>query len=268
MAENPNGYLFRFFDIPVSTVRGDVEYINVKRYLSGSTDRNGDKSKVFNKLQSFVRFSKSRETGEPYQQGEWFVDPRLHPHGRIQYSWTKVLAPFNGKGTPESYSRFLHLVDFWLAFGCKGMYRPVTWTSVPTLKKFVNDYMGVDCNSFVGGFFQVNYPATGWHTSVDWNKAELKRGPQRQSIDDVQPLDVLVQYKGKKEKHVAVIDDIWGKKGSKATAVISQSAGSAGGLWSGMCTLEITASGKAITSNGYRCDFDEGAFGVIGANSF
>ncbi len=266
MADSPNDYLFRFFDIPVNSVTGEVEYISVRRYVSGSTNRKKDKINVFNTLQSFVRFGKSSETGEKLQQGEWFVDPRLKPHKRLQYSWTKVLAPFNGKGTPESFSRFLHLVDFWLAFGCRGSSRPDAWTEVPTLKNFVHDYMGVDCNGFVGGFFQTNYTGTGWDTSVDWNKGELKNGTKRLSIQDVQPLDVLVQYKSKDDKHVAVIDDIWSKNGSKAQVFMSQSASSAGGLWSGTCTLEITASGKAITSNGYSCDFDEGAFSVVGAN--
>lgn len=270
MADNPNSFMSQFFEIPVSTVRGDTEFITVRKYLSTSTNRKGNKKEVWTHLQNFLRFAKNDETGEPFQQGEWIVDPRLQPHGRVQYSWTKTLGPFNGKGLPERYQKFLHIVDLWLTVGCEGRYRnsyrPDTWTRTLSLQEFADDYMGVDCNCFVGGFFQANYPATGWGVEVDWTKGALMSGPQRKSIDEVKPLDVLVRYKGKSDKHVAVIDDVWSKTGSQATIFLSQSAGSKSGLWGGVCTLSIDSKGSAKTIGGYSVEFDEGVFGVIGAN--
>lgn len=268
MADYPNSYLWNFYGMEIRTAANGIQKITVSNYLSGKTDHQGDKKNVWTKLQNFIRFGKSAETGQAYQQGEWVVDPRLQPHGRVQYHWDSLLGPFNGKGTPERYIRFLHIVDLWLTYGCKGSSRPAAWKSVPTLQDFADKYMGVDCNSLVGGFFETNYAATGWNTSVGWTgKLELKRGAKRQSIGEVKPLDVLVQYTSASKKHVAVIDDIWGVNGSKAKIFMTQSAGSQGGLWSNVCTLEITADGRAKTSNGYTLDFNEGAFGVVGANS-
>lgn len=128
--------------------------------------------------------------------------------------------------------------------------------------------MGVDCNGFVGGYFETNYPATGWDTSVGWTgKHELKRGRQRQSINDIKALDVLVQYNNSAHKHVALIEDVWSKNGSQAAILLTQSAGSQGGLSTQVCMLEITADGKAKTTGGYQLEFGEGAYSVVGANS-
>lgn len=267
MADYPSDYLWQFFDMEIRTVANGIQRISVDHYLSKGSDEQGDKLDVWKKLSIFMREKKNKETKISYQQSKWFVDSRLQPHGRVKYHWNQTLEPFYGKGTPESYAQFLQVVDFWLTYECKGIYRPEMWQNTPTLQQFADRYMGADCNGFVGGYFATNYPGTGWDTSVDWNNNGLYRGPKRLSINEVKPLDVLVRYIDSKHKHVVIVEDIWSKNGSKATVLITQACGLATGMRSDICTLEIIADGYAKVSGSYAGEFNKGAHGVIGANS-
>lgn len=267
MADTPNDYLWQFYGMEIWTVANGIQRIDVDQYISKKTDTQHDKLDVWRKLSIFMREKINKETKTNYQQGDWFVDSRLQPHGRVQYYWENTLTPFLGKGTPEDYTRFLQVVDFWLTYECKGSYRPKMWQKTPTLQQFADRYMGVDCNGFVGGYFATNYPGTGWHTSVDWNNNELYRGPKRNSINEVKPLDVLVRYIDSKHKHVVIVEDIWSRSGSKATVLITQACSVATGIRSDICTLEIADDGYGKVSGSYKAEFNQGAHGVIGANS-
>ncbi len=270
MALEPDVYGAIFSCLPIWTIENGFQFIDASRYLSTGTDRKGNKQKVWAKLQAFLRDAANPETKIPYQQGEWIVDSRIKLLGRVKYSWANTLGPFNGKGTPERYLRFLKAVDFWLTVGCrKKIFRPASWetvSQVPDLKQFAKDYMGVDCNCFVGGYFQQNYPDTGWHVETSWDNDGFYKGPKRLSVADIKPLDVLVLYNKWSDKHVALIGKVLDKTGSRANITVVQSAGSKGGVWSGNCSIEITPAGNAIVSGGYNRNFNKGVYGVIGAN--
>lgn len=270
MVLEPELYGDAFSVLPVWTIENGFKFIDASKYLSTGTDRKSNKKNVWEKLQGFLRHGKNPDTKVAYQQGDWIIDDRIKLLGRVKYSWAKTLGPFNGKGTPGKYMRFLRAVDFWLTVGCKKkMFRPEEWkavSQVPSLQQFANDYMGVDCNCFVGGYFQEYYPGTGWHLETSWDKTGFYQGPKRESVADIQPLDVLVQYNGWKHKHVALISKVLDKTGSRASITIAQSAGSKGGVWSGDCFLEINAAGNAIVSGGYSLNFNKGVYGVTGAN--
>lgn len=269
MILEPKVYGTLFCAIPIWTIENGFQFIDASKYLSTGKNEKGNKTDVWTKLQNFLRFGKDETTKMPYQQGDWIVDSRIKLGGKVQYSWAKTLGPFNGKGTPERYARFIKAVDFWLTVGCKKkMYRPAAWgkvSQVPSLKQFAKDYMGVDCNCFVGGYFQQNYPDTGWDTEAGWDNNGLYKGPKRTSVADIKELDVLVQFNSKDDKHVALIDKVFDKTGSRASISIVQSSGGKG-VWSGNCFLEINSSGNAIVSGDYNLDFNKGVYGVKGAN--
>lgn len=272
---SPQAYAKHFRNLKVFTIENGLQIIDAGSYRATGTEKKNPNKFIWRKFQQFLRDGKRKvpETGEKkhFQQADFIVDPRLH-NGKVEYHWNKTLGPFNGKGTPELYERFLTAIDFYLTVGCKKpmgrWYRPAEWSerNIPSLEDFAEKYIGVDCNGMVGGFFKTIFPDTGWHVETDWNKNGFYKGPKRSTTSDLKTLDVLVQYLSKHRKHVAMVGRIYEQNDSSARIEIVQSASSKGGIFVGDCTLKIKSNGEAETDQGYKCNFNKGVYGVMGAN--
>ncbi len=267
--KSPQFYALQYRNLTCHTIENGLQSINASKYLSTNSKSPGkyNKQNVKDKFQNFLKTGKNEETGILYRQGDYIVDSRIQG-GRVLLGHGEITGPFNGKGTPDRYMRLLKAVDFYLTVGCKRSYVPHGWKSsnIPTLQKFADDYMGVDCNCLVGGYFKTFFPKTGWDVGVYWGKNGLYKGPKRKSLLELLPLDVLVRYYKRSDKHVAVVAKVNRQDEKTADVEIVQSAGSKGGVWIGNCQLRINRDGSIQPSGGYRKTFNKGAYGVIGAN--
>lgn len=104
---------------------------------------------------------------------------------------------FTGKGTPELCILALRLAE---AFGLvKG--------TLAAMKKYCDDYIGLDCNGFVGSYLRMRGCTLVDHETPAYPNDFLVENRRISKLDDIKPESVLVW---KSAGHVAIVDSVLG----------------------------------------------------------
>ncbi len=170
---------------------------------------------------------------------------------------SEYVGVFVGKGTPEGITKVLTMfhdyADKFVARYGKGggpRRKCADWLADPhlswqdTLQNISNEFIGLDCNGFVGNWLKRADPALRMHANTPIPFYLQKRKTPRKKVDDVLIGDVIVwTHNG----HIAVIDDQPGPTSDKF--IICQSAG--GGPRRNEYSIRVSSPGRFLLSGGY-----------------
>jgi hypothetical protein len=111
---------------------------------------------------------------------------------------SELVDVFTGKGTPERCAQALRLAE---AFG---LVRP----TVAALQTYCDDYIGLDCNGFVGGYLRRRGCTVAGPQTEAFPYAFIPPNWRLSKLDDVRPESVLCW---KTAGHVAIVDWVVGR---------------------------------------------------------
>jgi hypothetical protein len=144
---------------------------------------------------------------------------------------------FQGKGTPARYARVLQLCDYYLAHA-KIDASKLGWGRLVTdLQEYVDYYIGMDCNGFVGAYLEENFPGSGVSKNIDIDSIGTYYGTHASGahfsrIDDptkIQAHDILVRRRiDGSTRHIALVESVLSASSSQASLLIAESRGGDG----------------------------------------
>jgi hypothetical protein len=234
MPETGATFHAKYFNIPVTTL-GGTKFVWVHKYRSGDVWKSEWGSKVYWDLLQFLKKKGSyKDYSHSYSDG--FFTAHDHPCIQIYLEEKKLHGCFNGKGSPERFSKALQLIDYYLQ-RAEIKLSNVGWGRVVSLQEFADYYLGLDCNGFVGSYFASVFPESTIYPDTHCNDFDnqAKKGSKRFKLADIRPRDVLVREGGGGTRHVALIDAVTQIDDKSAFIQLVQSSGSRGGLG---CTSE------------------------------
>jgi hypothetical protein len=124
---------------------------------------------------------------------------------------------FGGKASPTLLRKFIQLFNFW-----RGHMLRVEGASVNEIAFLVEQYLGTDCNGFVGNYLLAKYP----DLDVDPNnpeetyhtKSKRSGGVVRKSLAEIAPDDIVI-FPG----HIGVISSVLARTAQTAIVRFSES---------------------------------------------
>ncbi len=175
-----------------------------------------DRIQVKDLLQSdfFPQRAKDPKSGIYLCGSEYVLQCSNRPvQGFAKKAFMKV---FTGKGSPSLLSGFIQLFNYW-----RGYMLRVKGKKVNEIALLVEQYLGTDCNGFVGNYISHKFP----HLGVDPNNPEetyhrnaKKGGVIRKSLAEVAEDDIVI-FKG----HIGVISSVLSRTASTAIVRFSES---------------------------------------------
>jgi hypothetical protein len=148
----------------------------------------------------------------------------------IMVSATKVVGVYAGKGSPEDISDILWLARHWdlvdvtqtAAAPKKNLRADATWT----LQHYCDDYVGLDCNGFVGNYVGNILGKAGYTGDTDIPHY-YDAGTARTKLGDVQAFDVMVWPDF---GHITIIDSLGSKNADGSlNCIVAESTAAFGG---------------------------------------
>lgn len=194
----------------------------VRSYRSGDVGKKELASQAYNDLLRYLQ-----KTGK-YKEATHDLHAGILPGEKLR-------GAFNGKASAETCADVLRLVDHYIA-NADMPYQKFGWSHKNvSVQDYADWYLGLDCNGFVGQYFQYNYaglssigPSTSCNDFDSWGH----HGEKRSSLEEIRPLDVLVREGGSGTRHVALVESIQTAGSKTATIRLVHSAHSKGGLTS------------------------------------
>jgi hypothetical protein len=121
---------------------------------------------------------------------------------------------FAGKGTPDQIRDVLRLVSLWQSTQGPGHADPTY-----ELRRFAHEFMGVDCNGFVGTYLRSQFPMSPLGPEFDIGSVH-SYAHERFSLGDIQPVDLVVSHGA---GHVAIIGSIVSQSENEVRCMLCQS---------------------------------------------
>ena len=263
MAEAPLKYMARYKPIqfPGCGAQGQKS-IKLNTYISGDVmSSNSFRTKAYLDLLRFVKWTPS----ERYQNGAnganghfYFVDSGYMHAGSLRpTAWhycpiDDIRQAFQGKGTPTRFARVLKVCDYYLKYAQIDIAALGWGRRVTELQEYVDYYIGLDCNGFVGAYLEENFPSSGVVHNVDIDSlGEYYRDPAHPSgtrytrIDDpklIKRSDILVRSLQSTDpeaqtRHIALVEDVVGAATNSSVKLLLAESTGAKGLSSRTATL-------------------------------
>ena len=168
--------------------------------------------------EELVRFLRDKMAKDPDSGIQWGTGPSLVNSWAPISSFSKgdMQASFEGKAPPAKLAQTIQLISYWASH--RGLMDGGFTTTVPEL---VNDYLGMDCNGFVGNYLKQKFANVKCKASTPeeqylvWGKygGVIRKGTAGLAIDDV------VVFDG----HIAVISKVILATEKEALVEISES---------------------------------------------
>lgn len=259
MAERPLDYLRRYQPVQFAGcgTQGQKS-IHVRSYVSGDVmSGNAFRKKAYLDVKRFVERS-DRYAADAFGSAHhrydtdtgYLVAPDLKPIPFHHCPWVDVRQAFQGKGTPVRMARVLKLLDYYLRHA---QINPAQlgWGKVVTdLQEYVDYYIGLDCNGFVGAWLEDNQPGSGSTGNIDIDSIgsyynHKTSGSHYTRIDDPREIrtgDVLVRRRiGDSTRHVALVETVNAASSTEASLLLAEATG-ASGLGTNQVVLKKLAS--------------------------
>lgn len=188
---------------------GVLENAPVKKYRTGLTD---PRIVIRSALNKFLARKAADPKSSIFEMGEkeWVMycsDP-------IYYiSDGSILRVLTGKGTVEEIKDVLKIVSLML----QEQKPNKALRGCASLRQFVDDYVGHDCNGFVFSYLRAthNYQATS-----DKKCGQYREGILRRTVQDIQELDLVFPSDG---GHILIIGRVWNRTSGSIECMISES---------------------------------------------
>jgi len=251
MAERPLAYMSRYKPMQFSGCDAQGQkYVHLNTYISGDVMAGQSfAQKAYLDLKHFIHGT-GRYAGDKngaaahkyFTDTEFLVAPAIKPVPFHYCPWDDVRQAFQGKGTPNRFTRAIKLCDYYLRHAEIDITKLGWGRRVTDLQEYVNYYIGMDCNGFVGAFLEENFPGSGVARNIDIDStgkyyADHASGSHFTRIDDpklIKRYDILVRRKvssdpAKATRHIALVEDVLGAATSTSVRVLlAESTGGSG----------------------------------------
>lgn len=218
-----------------------TEYCNALHAMySGKSFK--DRWKFYEELVRFFRDKRAKEesSGITWGNGPGLVNSWAPISG---FNRSDMQASFEGKAPPAKLAQTIQLISYWASY--RALVDGVATQTVPEL---VNDYLGMDCNGFVGNYLREKFanakckPSTPEEQYMVWGKYG---GVIRKSTADLAIDDVIVF-----EGHIAIISKVVLATSKEALVEISESR-----------TRKMALGGPQ--TNSWYIRYKDGAFDIL-----
>jgi hypothetical protein len=157
----------------------------------------------WNFYEELVRFFRDKMAKDETSGVTWGSGPSLvNSWAPISgFKKSDMQASFEGKAPPAKLAQTIQLISYWASY--RGVVDGVSTQTVPEL---VNDYLGMDCNGFVGNYLKQKFSSVKCKATTPeeqylvWGKygGVIRKGTEELAMDDV------IVFKG----HIAVINKV------------------------------------------------------------
>lgn len=156
---------------------------------------------------------KEKDSGVKWSNGPNIVCSWLPMHG---FTRKNMQDSIEGKAAPAVLTQMIQVVSYWVSY--QSLIEGETMSTVP---QYVSDYLGVDCNGFVGNYLKAKYPGVKCKHSTPeeqylvWGKygGVIRKSPADLAADDV------IVFDG----HIAVINKVILATEKEALVEVSES---------------------------------------------
>jgi hypothetical protein len=126
------------------------------------------------------------------------------------------MASFSGKASPERLADVVQFIAYWRAWKTH-----IEGKTVSPVSNIVRDYLGTDCNGFIGNYLRTKFPGVAVTPSTT-EESFSTAGPRKTTIHALRTDDVLV-WEG--FHHVSLVHDVRVKSATEAELDIAESRG-------------------------------------------
>jgi len=198
----PENYLSNYHDMIVQFDDNSMQRMKLRLYVSGTGgDPWNARKPIINGL--------IKETKAAGKSADWTSKEFVVKEGVMEYTipMMTIIHAYTGKASPSEISDAV-----WMAHRFGQISNPKNHKSgAKPLQTYADNFLGLDCNGFVGNYFGLD-PNTSIKTY------QVKR---RKNISDIKANDVLCWYRDWKSSkqwgHIALIDTIY-KRGENSIA--------------------------------------------------
>jgi hypothetical protein len=253
MSDRPLEYLDRYRPLQFAGCGSQGQKsIRLKRYISGDVmSGNEFRKKAYLDVRRFTFKTDRYEGGAHgatahryFDDTGYLVAPDLKPVVCHHCPWDDVRQGFQGKNTPGRMARVLKLLDYYLRHA--EIDPPsLGWAKLVTdLQEYVDYYIGLDCNGFVGAWLEENRPGSTIVHNIDIDSYGLYYGQNASGsgftrIDDPKAIrtgDVIIRRSVEgSTRHVALVEKVLSSSAKSAQLLLAESTGA-----DGLCTNTVT----------------------------
>ena len=246
MADRPLDYMARYKPIQFSGCRAQGQKtVRINKYISGDVmSSNTFRKKANVDLKHFVfktDIYADDKLGAAHHS--WFADTAylvaadIRPIMFHYCPWDDVRQGFQGKGTPVRMARVLKLLDYYLQHAEIDPARLGWGKVVSDLQEYVDYYIGMDCNGFVGAYLEENCSGSGIVGNIDIDSYGKYYGAHASGsgfkrIDDPKQIrtgDVLIRRSiDGSTRHVALVEQVLESSANQARLLLVESTGGVG----------------------------------------
>jgi hypothetical protein len=210
-----------------------VEFCPITNYVMGYSDK-ARAARIA--IRAWLR-AKAKIAGSGvkplHEDDEWTVSGLASEPLRI--SDKMLLYTLNGKANPDHTDLICRVVSMMI-------YEKAATKSlrgVNTLREFINEFVGVDCNGFVANFIKQLDPE---HKHMDIESYD-NGATVRDKASEIQALDILFPVSS--IGHIAIIDRILERHDDKIVCTVSEArGGGAGGAQTNTWTIRKNTDGN------------------------
>jgi len=246
MPDRPLKYLGRYKPLQFSGCGGQGQKsIRINSYISGDVMSNNlFRKKAYVDVKAFI-FKTDRYAGGAaganehyyFSDTEFLMGGDMSPIPFHYCPWDDVRQAFQGKGTPTRMTRAVKLLDYYLRHA---QIDPgeLGWGKVVTsLQEYVDYYIGMDCNGFVGAFLEENCPGSGISGNIDIDSYGKYYGTNTsgsgftriEKPEDIRTGDILIRRRiGDESRHVALVEQLNSATSKEAKLLLAESTGGSG----------------------------------------
>ncbi|HXP85741.1 MAG TPA: hypothetical protein VN841_13540 [Bryobacteraceae bacterium] len=228
---------------PGGLVTGPDVRVPITEYANASeAGYQAIRSLIRSELESWVR-SPGHHIGRLLNGDHNHIEILVSPP--LQTTMGTIFRVLDGKGAPEEIRDVLRLASLWIATQPAALQRQ----SVSDLQTFADRYIGVDCNGYVGTYFQhnqrVHYP-----TAEFFIPAIPAHTETRHQLSEVQELDLIVSHGW---GHVSLVATVFARSDTEISCNECQSRSThLHGVHTGRVTIRhghnhFTINGQPVT---------------------
>jgi hypothetical protein len=204
------------------------EYCN-NRYTNAAGNTPSERLKFKDALLRFFKArAKEDDTGINYAKGDGFSLSSSYTVKPIyDFPSASFMASFCGKSSPEALGDMIQFISYWRYWQINKKNK-----SVAPMPFIVSDYLGVDCNGFIGNYLRAKYAGNSLGpSSTEYTYHRKGKKTRRTRFRDIRMDDVIV-FSG--YHHVAIIQELidWGEDWAVVEVCESRSKNHGGPQWS------------------------------------